>query len=101
MDYEKIEDTIHKALLDNLQNRTIFCQNFTNTRTISWNNSLHAISRADLSCADNYLMKMVATAFNEFERGTIANSKKAFAECGAIIIRCLNYLEEHDFEKVH
>lgn len=101
MDYEKIEEQIHKTLLDNLQNRVILCDSFTNTRSISWEDAFYAISHSDLSSADNYLMQKMATAFNEFERGTIENSKKAFLECGAIIIRCLNYLDEHDFAKVH
>lgn len=94
MDYEKLKNEVHEALKDNLESRFSLCGEFTNSRTISWEKSLRAISRSDLSCADNYLLQKVATAFTEFERGNFLNSKKAFAECGAIILRCMNYVVE-------
>lgn len=99
MDYEKLENEVHEALKDNIEGRFFLCERFTNTRTISWEKSLQAISRSDLSCADNYLLQKVATAFTEFERGNFQGSKKTFAECGAIIIRCMNYIAEHAFVK--
>jgi len=99
MDYEKLENEVHEALKDNIEGRFFLCERFTNTRTIPWEKSLQAISRSDLSCADNYLLQKVATAFTEFERGNYQGSKKTFAECGAIILRCMNYVDEHEFVK--
>lgn len=94
MDYETLETEVHAALKDNIGSRFPLCGEFTNIRTISWERSLRAISRSDLSCADNYLLQKIATAFTEFERGNYLDSKKAFAECGAIILRCMNYVTE-------
>lgn len=99
MDYEKIEKEIHETLLDSLEKRVILCSRFTGTRNLTWEDSLQAISRSDLSSADNHLMQKMATAFAAFERGDAETSKKAFLECGAIIIRCVNFLEEHEIAK--
>ena len=45
-------------------------------------------------CADNILMEEVAEAFNAYQHGDKQNALKEFAQCGAVILRIMEKIDE-------
>lgn len=92
MDYTSSLDGIQKKLEQHLIEKPVLCRHFTNEKAGSWLMSLRAISRSDLECADNMLMREMAEAFAAYQVQDYDKSIESFQTCGAILCRCINYV---------
>lgn len=92
MDYSMCIDGLQERLKQHLQEKPELCKHFTNTKAGSWLQSLRAISRSDQDCADNMLMREMAEAFSAYQMEDYTKSIECFQTCGAIILRCMNYI---------
>lgn len=63
----------------------------------SWEQSGYAIKNRNAKngngYADDVLLEEVAEAFNAYSKGELYNALQEFAQCGAVILRCMQYVE--------
>ncbi len=45
-------------------------------------------------CADNILLEEVAEAFNAYEHGDKEHALKEFAQVGAVVLRCMEFIQK-------
>jgi hypothetical protein len=48
---------------------------------------------------ENILLEEVAEAFNAYSRGELEHSLQEFAQCGAVVMRCMFFVMEKKLEK--
>jgi hypothetical protein len=75
-----------------------FCDLFINKQT-DWARIERIIKRENDEntppyYAENILLEEVAEAFNAYSRGELEHSLQEFAQCGAVVMRCMFYVME-------
>ena len=45
-------------------------------------------------CADNILMEEIAEAFSAYQQGDKKNALKEFAQVGAVVLRCMEFIQK-------
>jgi hypothetical protein len=73
-----------------------FCDLFINKQT-DWARLERIIKRENDEntppyYAENILLEEVAEAFNAYSRGELEHSLQEFAQCGAVVMRCMFYV---------
>lgn len=49
--------------------------------------------------ADNILMEEVAEAFNAYSKGDLEHALMEFAQCGAVVVRCMKHITDQIDQK--
>lgn len=75
-----------------------FCDKLTDTRNVKWSDSEKAIkirnnTRA-YSAADDIIMEELAEAFSAVEAGDLAHARQELAQCAAVCVRAMEYIEK-------
>jgi len=75
-----------------------FCDLFINKQT-DWARLERIIKRENDEntppyYAENILLEEVAEAFNAYSRGELEHALQEFAQCGAVVMRCMFYVME-------
>ena len=89
-------------VLDELQKaegkHTKFCSSIIDpTSSKSWAESEYRIklrNQRGPEYADNVLMEEVAEAFNAYQHGDKKNALKEFAQVGAVVLRCMEFIQK-------
>lgn len=79
-----------------------FCDKFIDERMITWAEAemrIKARNSRPPEYADCVLMEEVAEAFNAYSQGKLEQSLQEFAQIGAVVVRCMSYVEEKMDEK--
>ena len=76
-----------------------FCEALLDPESrVSWAESEFRIKARNLFTkewyADNVLMEEIAEAFNAYQHGDKQNALKEFAQCGAVILRIMEKIDE-------
>ena len=74
-----------------------FCDQFIDESKQTWAEAEMRIkARNDMPTeyADNVLMEEMAEAFNAYSHGKLEQSLQEFAQCGAVILRCMQYVRD-------
>lgn len=64
---------------------------------VSWSESEYRIKARNAMTkgySDNILMEEVAEAFNAYQHGDKKNALKEFAQVGAVVLRCMEYIQK-------
>lgn len=81
-----------------------FCDKLTDTRNVKWSDSEKAIKIRNntrvYSAADDIIMEELAEAFSAVEAGDLAHARQELAQCAAVCIRAMEYIEK-EMEKEH
>lgn len=79
-----------------------FCDQFIDESARTWAEAetrIKAHNSQPPECADCVLMEEVAEAFNAYSRGELDNALQEFAQCGAVVMRCMFFVMEKKLEK--
>ena len=74
-----------------------FCDHFIDESRVSWaegEKRIKAKNSQPPEYADCVLMEEVAEAFNAYSQGKLEESLQEFAQCGAVILRCMQYVRD-------
>ena len=74
-----------------------FCDYFIDESKQTWAEaemSIKARNAMPTECADNVLMEEIAEAFNAYSQGNLEQSLQELAQCGAVILRCMQYVRD-------
>lgn len=74
-----------------------FCDEFIDESRVSWAEGemrIKAKNSQPPEYADCVLMEEVAEAFNAYSQGKLEQSLQEFAQCGAVILRCMQYVRD-------
>lgn len=74
-----------------------FCDHFIDESTRTWAEaefSIKAKNEQPTEYADCVLMEEVAEAFNAYSQGKLEESLQEFAQCGAVILRCMQFVRD-------
>lgn len=81
-----------------------FCDKLTDTRNVKWSDSEKAIKIRNntrvYSAADDIIMEELAEAFSAVEAGDLAHARQELAQCAAVCIRAMEYIEK-EMEEEH
>ncbi len=72
-----------------------FCDHFIDESRITWaegEKRIKAKNSKPPEYADCVLMEEVAEAFNAYSQGKLEHSLQEFAQCGAVILRCMQFV---------
>ena len=73
-----------------------FCDQLIDTRAVTWAYSEAAIKRRNdhgPQSADNIIMEELAEAFAAAEAGDLAHAKQELAQCAAVCIRAMEFID--------
>lgn len=74
-----------------------FCEDFTDDPTgMKWQkceDNIKARNEDHAPTAESILLEEIAEAFNAYQHGDLENSMVEFAQCGAVILRCMEYVQ--------
>lgn len=74
-----------------------FCEALLDPESrVSWADAESSIKRHNANSkeyADNVLMEEMAEAFNAYQHGDKAQALQEFAQCGAVILRIMEFME--------
>jgi len=79
-----------------------FCDSFIDESARTWAEAetrIKAHNSQPPECADCVLMEEVAEAFNAYSHGDLEHSLREFAQCGAVVMRCMFFVMEKKPEK--
>ena len=79
-----------------------FCDHFIDESRVSWADAemrIKARNSQPPEYADCVLMEEMAEAFNAYSQGDLEHALQEFAQCGAVVIRCMSYVVEKIDEK--
>ena len=79
-----------------------FCDKFIDESRVSWaegEKRIKAKNSQPPEYADCVLMEEMAEAFNAYSQGDLEHALQEFAQCGAVVIRCMSYVVEKIDEK--
>ena len=79
-----------------------FCDKFIDERMITWADAemrIKARNSQPPEYADCVLMEEMAEAFNAYSKGDLEHALQEFAQCGAVVVRCMSYVVEKIDEK--
>ena len=88
---------IHKELEKAIEKHPKFCDKFIDESRVSWAEGemrIKAKNSQPPEYADCVLMEEVAEAFNAYSQGKLEQSLQEFAQCGAVILRCMQYVRD-------
>ena len=74
-----------------------FCDHFIDESRVSWAEAemrIKARNAMPTECADNVLMEEVSEAFNAYSQGKLEESLQEFAQCGAVVLRCMQHVRD-------
>lgn len=90
-----------RRLIENEFSRAVtkhpkFADLFTNPQT-DWTRLERTMKRendenAPPYYAENILLEEVAEAFNAYQQGDLEHALQEFAQCGAVVVRCMSYV---------
>ena len=74
-----------------------FCDKFIDESRVSWADAemrIKARNSQPPEYADCILMEEIAEAFNAYSKGDLEHALQEFAQCGAVVVRCMSYVVE-------
>lgn len=87
---------IFKELKAAAQKHPKFCDAFLDPDSrMSWAESEYRVKARNARTkeyADNILMEEIAEAFNAYSNGDLEHALLEFAQCGAVVVRCMQYI---------
>ena len=94
----KFREMIEREFSHAVTKHPKFCDHFIDKGgSISWKEAEGRIKIRNSrppECAENVLMEEIAEAFNAYSQGNLEESLHEFAQCGAVVIRCMFYVME-------
>lgn len=93
---------IYKELKAAEKKHPKFCDKFIDESRVSWAISEMRFKTKNSQppeCSDCILMEEVAEAFNAYSQGNLEHALQEFAQCGAVVVRCMSYVVEKIDEK--
>lgn len=93
----KIRNLIEKEFSHAVTKNPKFCDKFIDESRITWAQgemSIKAKNSQPPEYADCVLMEEVAEAFAAYSKGDLEHALQEFAQCGAVVIRCMFYVME-------
>lgn len=93
----KIRNLIEKEFSHAVTKHPKFCDHFIDESTRTWAESEMRIKVKNSQppeYADCVLIEEVAEAFAAYSQGKLEESLHEFAQCGAVVIRCMLYVME-------
>lgn len=92
----KIRNLIEKEFSHAVTKHPKFCDHFIDKGgSISWKEAEGRIKIRNSrppECAENVLMEEIAEAFNAYSQGNLEESLHEFAQCGAVVMRCMEFI---------
>lgn len=79
-----------------------FCDHFIDESARTWADAemrIKARNSQPPEYADCVLMEEIAEAFNAYSKGDLEHALQEFAQCGAVVVRCMSYVVEKIDEK--
>ena len=98
----KIQNLIEKEFSHAVTKHQKFCDEFIDESRVSWAESemrIKAKNSQPPEYADCVLMEEVAEAFAAYSQGNLEHALQEFAQCGAVVVRCMSYVVEKIDEK--
>ena len=98
----KIRNLIEKEFSHAVTKHPKFCDKFIDESRITWAEGemrIKAKNSQPPEYADCVLMEEVAEAFNAYSKGDLEHALQEFAQCGAVVVRCMSYVVEKIDEK--
>lgn len=86
---------IHKELQKALEKHPKFCDHFIDESARTWaeaETKIKARNSRPPEYADCVLMEEVAEAFCAYSKGDLEHALQEFAQCGAVVVRCMSYV---------
>lgn len=93
----KIRNLIEKEFSHAVTKHPNFCDHFIDESRVSWADAemrIKARNSQPPEYADCVLMEEVAEAFAAYSKGDFEHSLNEFAQCGAVVMRCMFYVME-------
>ena len=97
----KFREMIEREFSHAVTNHPKFCDLLVNNLS-NWNRLEHmqkVVNSEPPFYGENILLEEVAEAFNAYSQGNLEHSMQEFAQCGAVVIRCMFYVIEKIEEK--
>ena len=93
----KIRNLIEKEFSHAVTKHPKFCDHFIDESRITWAEGemrIKAKNSQPPEYADCVLMEEIAEAFSAYSHGDMEHALQEFAQCGAVVIRCMFYVME-------
>lgn len=97
----KFREMVEREFSHAVTNHPKFCDLLVNNLS-NWNRLEHmqkVVNSEPPFYGENILLEEVAEAFNAYSQGNLEHSMQEFAQCGAVVIRCMFYVIEKIEEK--
>lgn len=91
----KIRNLIEKEFSHAVTKHPKFCDHFIDESARTWEEAemrIKARNSHPPEYADCVLMEEVAEAFSAYSKGDFEHSLEEFAQCGAVVMRCMLYV---------
>ena len=91
----KIRNLIEKEFSHAVTKHPKFCDHFIDESRITWAEGemrIKAKNSQPPEYADCVLMEQIAEAFSAYSHGDMEHALQEFAQCGAVVIRCMFYV---------
>ncbi|MBO7412799.1 MAG: hypothetical protein J6U20_03945 [Fibrobacter sp.] len=91
----KIRNLIEKEFSHAVTKHPKFCDHFIDESARTWAEAemrIKAKNSQPPEYADCVLMEEVAEAFSAYSKGELDNALHEFAQCGAVVVRCMQYI---------
>ena len=95
--YIKIRNLIEKEFSHAVTKHPKFCDHFIDESRVSWAEGemrIKAKNSQPPEYADCVLMEEIAEAFSAYSKGDMEHALQEFAQCGAVVMRCMFYVME-------
>ena len=92
----KFREMIEREFSHAVTNHPKFCDLLVNNLS-NWNRLEHmqkVVNSEPPYYGENFLLEEVAEAFNAYSQGDMEQALQEFAQCGAVVIRCMFYVME-------
>ena len=92
----KFREMIEREFSHDVTNHPKFCDLLVNNMS-NWNRLEHmqkVVNSEPPYYGENILLEEVAEAFNAYSQGDMDHALQEFAQCGAVVIRCMFYVME-------
>lgn len=93
-----IQNELQKAI----EKHPKFCDRFIDESARTWAEAemrIKARNSRPPEYADCVLMEEIAEAFNAYSHGDLEHALQEFAQCGAVVVRCMSYVVKKMDEK--
>lgn len=95
--YIKIRNLIEKEFSHAVTKHPKFCDHFIDESARTWDEAemrIKARNSRPPEYADCVLMEEIAEAFAAYSQGNLEQALQEFAQCGAVVVRCMFYVME-------